>query len=158
MIEKIINQDGLKAWLKEHRTEADKLVFTNGCFDVIHAGHVSCLAAAKSCGSLLIVAVNDDASVKRLKGSNRPINFLEDRMNVLSAMTAIDAVVSFSEDTPLSLIKTIMPDVLVKGGDYTIDEIVGASEVKAHGGQVVIVPTKEGFSSTSIIEKISNQS
>ncbi len=158
MIEKILNQERLSAWLKKHRTEADKLVFTNGCFDVIHAGHVSCLAAAKACGTLLIVAVNDDASVQRLKGNNRPINILEDRMTVLSAMMDVDAVVSFSEDTPLSLIKTLMPDVLVKGGDYTINEIVGASEVKAHGGQVVIVPTKEGYSSTNIIEKISNQS
>ncbi len=158
MIDKILNLGSLSDWLKKYRTEEDKVVFTNGCFDVIHAGHVSCLAAAKAYGSTLIVAVNDDASVKRLKGSNRPVNTLEDRMVVLCAMTVVDAVVSFSEDTPLSLIKAIMPDVLVKGGDYTIDEIVGAREVKANGGEVVIVPTKEGYSSTSIIEKITNQS
>ncbi len=158
MIDKVLNQGNLSEWLKNTRTGEGKLVFTNGCFDVLHAGHVSCIAAAKACGTVLIVGVNDDDSVKRLKGSDRPINTLKDRLTVLSALSDVDAVIAFSEDTPLALIKTIMPDVLVKGGDYTIENIVGAAVVRANGGEVVIVPTMEGYSSTNIIEKISNQS
>ena len=131
-----------------------KLVFTNGCFDILHPGHLFSLAQTAKEADYLLVGLNSDASVKRLKGPERPINTTESRATVLANLVLVDAVVVFEEDTPLDLIKTILPDVLVKGGDYTIDTIVGAQEVIANGGKVIINPIVEGFSTTNIIEKI----
>lgn len=130
------------------------IVLTNGCFDILHRGHVAYLQSAKSMGDILIVGMNTDASVKRLKGEERPINTLEDRAYVLSALKSVDYVVPFDEDTPLTLIQSIKPDVLVKGGDYTMDTIVGAKEVHAYGGKVEIIPFVDGKSTSSIIDAI----
>ncbi|MDY6326921.1 MAG: D-glycero-beta-D-manno-heptose 1-phosphate adenylyltransferase [Bacteroidales bacterium] len=131
-----------------------KVVFTNGCFDVIHFGHVSCLAQARNMGDALVVGLNSDDSVRRLKGSERPVNSQNERAAVLAALTAVDFVTVFDEDTPENLIRIVKPDVLVKGGDYAIDEIAGADFVIQHGGRVSTIPFVEGFSSTSIIKKI----
>ena len=132
-----------------------KLVFTNGCFDVIHAGHISYLSAAKKLGDILIVGINDDASVSRLKGPDRPVNNLDDRSKVLASMYFIDFVVPFSHDTPLELIKLISPDVLVKGGDYAVQDIVGYDFVVAKGGLVTTLPLIHGLSTTSTLERLS---
>ena len=128
--------------------------FTNGCFDILHEGHIFSLNQAASEADILIIGVNSDDSVKRLKGPERPINNQKSRSIMLSNLAVVDAVVVFEEDTPLQLIQTLLPDVLVKGGDYTIDTIVGAKEVIANGGKVIINPIVEGFSTTNIIEKI----
>jgi rfaE bifunctional protein nucleotidyltransferase chain/domain len=132
----------------------EKIVFTNGVFDIIHIGHVSYLAKAKELGNKLVIGLNADTSVRRLKGSNRPLNSQENRAGVLAALFFVDAVVIFEEDTPLNVITAIMPDVLVKGADYAIDNIVGGKEVLANGGRVETVSFIDGFSSTNIIEKI----
>ncbi len=131
-----------------------KIAFTNGVFDILHPGHIFSLSQAAKEADYLIVGLNADSSVKRLKGNDRPVNAQDARALVLASMLIVDAVVLFEEDTPLELIKLIMPDVLVKGGDYTIDEIVGAKEVKANGGSVVINPILEGFSTTNLINRI----
>lgn len=149
---KIVTQENLKQILKKIKNK--KIVFTNGCFDIIHAGHISYLKEAKSYGDILIVGVNSDASVKRLKGENRPINILEDRMIVLSELTSVDFVVSFDEDTPYNLIKLIEPNVLVKGGDYKPENIVGYDIIVNNGGKVVTTKFKQGLSSTNILKKI----
>lgn len=133
--------------------EGKKIVFTNGCFDIIHAGHVSLLERAKQLGDILIVAINSDESIKRLKGSNRPINQLEDRISVLRAMSCIDYIIPFEEDTPLNLIRDIKPDVLIKGGDYLVTEIVGADYVKSYNGSVYSLPLYGNLSSSSLLEK-----
>lgn len=140
--------------IKAEKAKGKKIVFTNGCFDILHRGHVTYLQQARALGDLLIVGINSDASVKRLKGPERPVNILEDRAYVLSALKSVDFVIPFEEDTPLDLINTIMPDILVKGGDYTIDRIVGAQEVIAHGGSVEIIPFVPGKSTSSIIDII----
>lgn len=127
---------------------------TNGCFDILHAGHVAYLEQAKRLGQRLIVAVNDDASVRRLKGAGRPVNSLERRMAVLAALGCVDWVVPFSEDTPERLICRIKPDFLVKGGDYRAEEVAGYDCVTAGGGQVLILDYREGHSTTGIIEAI----
>jgi D-glycero-beta-D-manno-heptose 1-phosphate adenylyltransferase len=131
-----------------------KIVFTNGCFDIIHQGHLQCLHQAAQYGNYLIVGINSDASVQRLKGPTRPINNTESRALVIANLMMVDAVIVFEEDTPIELIKAIMPNVLVKGGDYTLQQIVGANEVIANGGTVEVIPTVEGFSTTSIIDKM----
>ena len=131
-----------------------KLVMTNGVFDILHAGHVSYLANARKLGDRLIVAVNSDASTKRLKGDSRPVNPLEQRMIVLGALEAVDWVVSFEEDTPQRLIAGILPDLLVKGGDYKPEEIAGSKEVWANGGEVLVLNFEDGCSTTNIIKKI----
>ena len=136
-----------------HRN-SEKIIMTNGCFDILHAGHIAYLEEAKNLGDKLIVAVNDDNSVKQLKGSMRPINSLNDRMMVLSGLACVDWVISFSEETPLSLIKKIKPHVLVKGGDYSLDDVIGGKEVIQNGGEVRILSFKKGFSTTAIIEKL----
>ncbi len=136
-----------------HR-QGKKIVFTNGCFDLLHPGHIHYLQAAKELGDLLVVGLNDDASIRRLKGPTRPVNDLNHRSCMLAALKAVDLVVSFSEDTPLNLITALMPDVLVKGGDYAPDDIVGAGEVRARGGEVIIIPFLEGHSSTGMIARI----
>ena len=130
-----------------------KIVFTNGCFDIVHKGHVAYLNQAKSLGNYLIVGMNSDASVKRLKGSSRPINGELDRKFVLENLKAVDEVIIFNEDTPLDLIMQIKPQVLVKGGDWKIDQIVGEKEVLAWGGEVYSLDFHNGYSTTSIIEK-----
>ena len=131
-----------------------KIAFTNGCFDILHRGHIFSLSQAAREADVLIVGVNSDASTKRLKGDSRPINDEDSRALVLASLIITDAIIIFEEDTPLELIKAIMPDVLVKGGDYSVDQIVGSKEVLANGGSVVINPIVEGYSTTGIIEKI----
>jgi D-beta-D-heptose 7-phosphate kinase/D-beta-D-heptose 1-phosphate adenosyltransferase len=131
----------------------ETVVFTNGCFDILHVGHVRYLKHAKRLGEKLIVGLNSDASVKRLKGDGRPVVSEADRREVLLALSSVDEVHIFEEDTPLKLILEIKPDVLVKGGDYEIDEIVGAKEVLSWGGQVTVVEFHEGHSSTKLIER-----
>jgi D-beta-D-heptose 7-phosphate kinase/D-beta-D-heptose 1-phosphate adenosyltransferase len=150
----LVDLDELHAMVMESRGRDERIIMTNGCFDVLHAGHVSYLEEAKSLGDRLIVAVNDDDSVRRLKGESRPINALEDRLLVLAGLAAVDWVVSFSEDTPARLIGTILPDVLVKGGDYSPDEIAGAKAVLKNGGEVRVLPFRDGHSSSRIIDKL----
>lgn len=137
-----------------HRALGKTVVFTNGVFDILHPGHIFSLSQAASEGDFLVVGLNADASVKRLKGKDRPVNDQDARALVLASLLVVDAVVLFEEDTPLELITALMPDVLVKGGDYTIGQIAGAKEVIARGGRVVINPILEGFSTTSIISQI----
>jgi D-glycero-beta-D-manno-heptose 1-phosphate adenylyltransferase len=130
-------------------------VFTNGVFDLLHRGHIDLLTAAKDAGDVLIVGVNSDASVRRLgKGPNRPIRSDADRAYILAALAAVDRVVIFDEDTPLELVQALQPDVLVKGGDYREETIVGAKEVRAQGGDVVVFPLLQGFSTSSLVERI----
>lgn len=136
------------------RAAGGKVVFTNGCFDVLHAGHVSLLERAKGAGDFLVVGLNDDDSVRRLKGPSRPVNHQEDRARVLGALDCVGAVVLFSEDTPIELIKAIKPDVLVKGGDYTKDRVVGADVVEALGGKVVLIDLVEGRSTSATIRRL----
>jgi D-beta-D-heptose 7-phosphate kinase/D-beta-D-heptose 1-phosphate adenosyltransferase len=130
-------------------------VFTNGCFDIFHPGHLEILEKARMQGDFLFVGVNTDDSVKRLKGTARPVQPLESRVAVLSGLRSVDCVVPFSQDTPLELITEILPDVLVKGGDYTEDQVVGAGVVRQNHGDVVIVPLLDGYSTTLIVEKMS---
>ena len=131
-----------------------RIVFTNGCFDILHRGHVTYLTEAKKLGDLLLVGLNSDASVKRLKGPDRPINTETDRQYVLSQLKSVDFVEIFNEDTPLNLILKVKPKILVKGGDWKIDQIVGAKEVLADGGDVFSLNFVDGYSTTSIIHKI----
>lgn len=147
----------LRALIDEARGRGERIVMTNGCFDVLHAGHVAYLEEAKSLGDRLIVAVNDDASVRRLKGESRPINALEDRLLVLAGLAAVDWVVPFSEDTPAGLIGTLLPDILVKGGDYRPEEIAGAREVLQNGGEVRVLAFRDGHSSTRIIDRLGGE-
>jgi len=138
------------------RASTTKIVFTNGCFDILHAGHVEYLMTARSQGTKLVIGVNDDNSVKQLKGPSRPFNKLEDRMVLLSALQCVDFVMPFSEETPARLIEEVRPHLLVKGGDYKIEEIVGADFVKSIGGEVKVIPFKEGYSTTGLEERIKN--
>lgn len=142
----------LEAFLKAN--EGKKIVFTNGCFDILHRGHVTYLAEARKLGDVLIIGVNSDASVKRLKGPERPINNEEDRRYVLGQLKSVDFAEIFTEDTPLNLIMKIKPHVLVKGGDWKIDQIVGGKEVVANGGEVYSLQFVDGYSTTSVIHKI----
>jgi len=134
-----------------------KVVFTNGVFDLLHPGHIDLLTVARSHGDALIVGLNSDASVKRLKGHDRPVRNQAERAYVLAALEAVDIVVLFEEDTPLELVKSLRPDVIVKGGDYTLDSIVGAREVQSWGGEAIVVPLTPGQSTSSIIEKLSGR-
>jgi rfaE bifunctional protein nucleotidyltransferase chain/domain len=136
------------------RNKNKKIVFTNGCFDILHKGHVTYLAEARKLGDVLLIGVNSDASVKRLKGPERPINNEQDRAYVLSQLKSVDFTEIFTEDTPLNLILKVKPHVLVKGGDWKIDQIVGAKEVIANGGEVYSLNFVDGYSTTSIIKKI----
>ena len=140
----------IAAWKVLGKTVA----FTNGCFDILHEGHIFSLSAAAKEADYLIVGLNSDASVKRLKGEFRPVNTQHSRALLLASLIMVDAVVIFEEDTPLELISALKPDVLVKGGDYTIEQIVGSKEVMANGGRVVINPIVEGFSTTGLIQQI----
>ena len=152
--DKIFTINALQHQIKRWRLHNKKIVFTNGVFDILHEGHIASLSEAASYGDILIVGVNTDSSVKRLKGESRPINNEDSRTLILASLVITDAVILFEDDTPLNLITTILPDVLVKGGDYTIDQIVGAKEVISNGGEVKIVPILDGFSTTGIIEKM----
>lgn len=150
----LVGRSELKAMVAESHERNERVVMTNGCFDVLHAGHVAYLEEAKSIGDRLIVAVNDDDSVRRLKGESRPINMLEDRLLVLAGLAAVDWVVSFADDTPAELIADVLPDVLVKGGDYKPEEIAGAKSVLKNGGEVRILAYRDGQSSSRIIDKL----
>ena len=152
--DKIFTLSELKHQINRWRLTNKKIVFTNGVFDILHEGHIASLSEAALYGHILIVGINADASVKRLKGESRPVNNEGSRTLLMASLVMVDAVILFEEDTPLNLITTILPDVLVKGGDYTIDQIVGAKEVMANGGEVKIVPILEGFSTTGIIERM----
>ena len=151
---KIMTVAEAKLMMAALRVTGKKVSFTNGCFDILHPGHLFSLKQAAAEADYLIVGLNSDASVKKLKGPSRPINNTESRAIVLANLIVVDAVVVFEEETPLELIKALLPDVMVKGGDYTIDEVVGGKEVMANGGKVIINPIVEGFSTTSLIEKM----
>ena len=150
---KIVDFSKIKDLVSNWKKEDNSIVFTNGCFDVLHYGHVSYLAEASDLGDKMIIGLNSDSSVRRLKGETRPINGQHERAVLLSALQFVDAVVIFDEDTPENLINTIAPDFLVKGGDYTIDTIVGADFVMSYGGKVITIPIVENFSSTLIIKR-----
>ena len=153
----ILEENKLEAWLQDFRQTMDKLVFTNGCFDILHVGHVDYLQKARQLGDGLLVGLNNDESVRKLKGDSRPIVDEKARALVLAALDAVDAVVLFKEETPGRLIDQIQPDVLVKGGDYLAEEIVGYHTVTAKGGTVKVLPFLEGHSTTNIIKKIKEQ-
>ncbi|UDG80696.1 Bifunctional protein HldE [Candidatus Hartigia pinicola] len=150
----VMNENQLKQAVINTRLRGERVVMTNGCFDMLHAGHVSYLANARKLGDRLIVAVNSDASTRRLKGNKRPVNQLEQRMIVLGALESVDWVVPFEEDTPERLINEVLPDVLVKGGDYRLEEIVGSKEVLAAGGEVKVLNFEKDISTTNIIKSI----
>lgn len=153
-MKKLITNAELSGLVELLKTNGQKIVFTNGCFDILHPGHVHYLQKAKKLGDVLILGLNSDESIKLLKGSNRPINKLSDRIAMLTALEVIDFVIVFAEETPLNLITKIKPDTLVKGGDYTIGTIVGSEFVIDNGGKVEVIPFLEGYSSTKLIEKI----
>lgn len=154
---KLYTLEALKAEREKWKADGQKVVFTNGVFDLLHIGHISYLAAAAGLGQKLIIGLNSDASTRRLKGPTRPVNDEYSRSIMLAAIFFIDAVVLFEEDTPIIPITTLLPDILVKGGDYSIDQIVGAPEVMANGGEVKAIEFVEGYSSSNIIDKIKNR-
>lgn len=153
----VVNQAQLQLAMQQARARGERIVMTNGCFDILHAGHVSYLDAARQLGDRLIVAVNSDESVTRLKGEGRPINPLDRRMAVLAGLAAVDWVVPFGDDTPQALIATLLPDILVKGGDYRIEQIAGGKEVQDNGGEVRVLHFEQGVSTTRIIQTIVEQ-
>lgn len=155
---KLLKDAAVLEFVSKWKQEGLRLVFTNGCFDILHEGHVRYLNEASNLGDRLIVGLNADASVSRLKGPQRPINQQLSRAYVLAGLECVDAVIVFEEDTPLQLIQLIVPDVLVKGGDWNVNQIVGSDFVIQNGGQVFSLPFYNGFSTTSIAEKIKNQS
>lgn len=150
---RVLNSDSLADALVRYRTENKKIVFTNGCFDLLHIGHITYLEEAKKLGDVLVVGINTDESVKKLKGPTRPIQSETDRCEILAALKAVDHTILFSEETPLNLIKHIKPDILVKGGDWKIEQIVGSDFVLSYGGSVKSLNFVDGKSTTSIIEK-----
>lgn len=147
----ITDADTALSKIKQSKRKGEKVVMTNGCFDILHAGHISCLTRARRLGDQLVVAINSDDSVKLLKGASRPVNALRDRMRVVDALACVDIVVSFDEETPETLIAYLEPDVLVKGGDYKEEEIAGAESVRRNGGEVVILPLEAGYSTSAIV-------
>jgi rfaE bifunctional protein nucleotidyltransferase chain/domain len=157
LLNKITDLPTLLNKVKGWKSASKKIVFTNGVFDLLHLGHITYMAKAAELGDKLIIGLNSDASVKRLKGENRPVNDQSNRAALLATMYFIDAVVVFEEDTPLNLITQIMPDILVKGADYSVENIAGAKEVLANGGEVKTITLVEGHSSTNIINKIKSQ-
>lgn len=154
--QKIIKPDQLNQVLAYWHFKGFKIVFTNGCFDILHLGHVDYLSKARSLGDLLIIGLNTDVSVTRLKGANRPVNNQEARARMLASMSFVDAIIYFGDDTPYELIKQIQPDILVKGSDYKPEEIVGADVVLAKGGNIETIHFLEGYSTTGLIEKLRN--
>ena len=154
---KIVTLPELQKKIAQWRLLSKTIGFTNGCFDILHAGHITALIEASNHTDCLVVGLNSNSSVNKLKGNGRPYNDEQARGLVLASLSMVDAVIVFEEDTPLELIKAVMPDVLIKGGDYKLEEIVGAQEVIAGGGKVVINPILPGFSTTSIINKFQNK-
>ncbi len=152
--QKIFTTAAIVQRVAQWRLLGKTIAFTNGVFDILHPGHIFSLSQAAKEADILIVGLNADTSVKRLKGDSRPVNNQHSRALVLASLVVVDAIVLFEEDTPRDLIKAIMPDVLIKGGDYTVAQIAGAAEVMANGGRVVINPILEGFSTTSLIEQL----
>lgn len=152
--QKIYNQENISEILAYWKFKSKKIVFTNGCFDIIHRGHIEYLAKAASMGDVLMIGLNTDASVRRLKGEGRPVQDQYSRALILASFFFIDAVVFFDDDTPANLIETVQPDVLVKGGDYEPDKIVGADTVQKKGGLVTTIPFVDGFSTTSILKSV----
>jgi rfaE bifunctional protein nucleotidyltransferase chain/domain len=155
MDRKIVGQTKLAAILARMRAKGKRVVFTNGCFDIIHVGHVKYLDRAKGLGDILVIGLNSDRSVRKLKGRSRPVNSEKDRAEVLSALKSVDYVTIFGEDTPEKLIMKLRPDVLVKGGDWKVKDIVGGDFVKSLGGKVASIPFVKGRSTSSLIAKIS---
>ena len=151
---KIIDFSEIRNLVSTWKSEGQSIVFTNGCFDVLHYGHVSYLSEAKDLGNKMIIGLNSDASVRRLKGETRPVNGQMERATLLAALSFVDAVVIFDEDTPENLIKAIKPDILIKGGDYTFETIVGADFVSSYGGIVKTIPLVENFSTTKILKRL----
>jgi len=156
-VSNVLSETDAIAAVQHAQAKGERVVMTNGCFDILHAGHVAYLNEAKRLGKRLLVAVNSDASVRRLKGAGRPINSANERMQVLAALSAVDWVVEFTEDTPQRLIEAVLPDILVKGGDYTPDNIAGAAAVQANGGEVMVLQFVEGISTTAIVKQIRQQ-
>ncbi len=153
-IDKIKTRRQLLAIVDKYKKQGKKIAFTNGCFDILHSGHIKYLEAAKNKADILLVAVNTDSSVKKIKGLKRPINKQSDRIKVLSAISCIDYLTFFGEETPLNLIKLLKPDVLIKGGDWDIKKIVGSAVVRSYGGKVITIPYIKGYSTTNLIKKI----
>ena len=151
---KVLARDQAAAW---RRAVPGRVVFTNGVFDLLHSGHVDLLCAARRHGDALIVGLNSDESVRRIKGPDRPVRNAAERAHVLAALECVDAVTFFEEDTPRELIRELRPDILVKGGDYTVDTMVGASDVTGWGGEAVVIPLTAGQSTTRIIERLRNR-
>lgn len=154
---KIVTQETLLSRLAHWRAVGETIVFTNGCFDILHAGHITLLNHCATLGDRVIVGLNSDKSVKQLKGETRPMNHESDRALLLASLQNVDAVILFEEETPLNLITQILPDVLVKGGDYKATEIVGAKEILANGGRVEIVPLVAGKSTTAMIQRLNDK-
>ena len=154
---KIFNIKDLSEIINEWRLNGDKIIFTNGCFDLIHLGHLEILARSADLGDKLIVAINSDMSIKKIKGNSRPIIEEDSRAKQLAAIEFVDAVILFNEDTPYDLINVLKPDVLTKGGDYKKNDIVGNQLINKEQGEVVIIPLTQGYSTTSILEKIKNE-
>ena len=153
-MDKILSKEALKARLDDLKRAGKTIVFTNGCFDILHVGHVRYLRAAKKLGDVLVLGLNSDASVRGLKGDKRPLVPQEERADVLAALESVDYVTIFDESTPLQLIEYLRPDLLVKGGDWSADAIAGADAVKTWGGRVVVAPLIPGRSTTNVIDKI----
>jgi D-beta-D-heptose 7-phosphate kinase/D-beta-D-heptose 1-phosphate adenosyltransferase len=152
-----MSEDALLAWVAEARARGQRIVMTNGCFDLLHVGHLRYVEAARALGDALIVAVNTDESVRKLKGPSRPLNTVADRMRILAGLKCVDAVVAFAEDTPARLIGRVLPDVLVKGGDYSVEQVAGHEAVAAAGGRTVILDFHQGYSTTSTIQRAQAQ-
>jgi D-beta-D-heptose 7-phosphate kinase/D-beta-D-heptose 1-phosphate adenosyltransferase len=151
---KIKTREDLSEIIREKKISGEKTGFTNGCFDILHPGHVKYLEAARKACDFLVVGVNSDGSVRRLKGSERPINTARDRMDVLAALASVDFLTMFEEDTPEELVRALSPDILFKGGDWEEKDIAGSGFVRANGGEVIIVEFEKGYSTTRLIEKI----
>jgi len=151
---RVVSQDELILHVAEHKRNGERVVFTNGCFDLLHPGHIRGFELARALGDVLVVAINSDSSVRFLKGNNRPIIPQDERAEILAGLQAVDYVAVFDEITPREIIARVLPDVLVKGGDWGENEIVGREEVQAAGGRVVSIPLEPGYSTSAIIEKI----
>jgi D-glycero-beta-D-manno-heptose 1-phosphate adenylyltransferase len=151
---KILKQESLREQAKLWRSQGLRVVFTNGCFDILHRGHLQLLSDATGFGDILVVGLNTDASVRKLKGEHRPVNDEDFRCRMMASLQLVDAVTLFDEETPLELIRALEPDVLVKGGDYTLEQVVGAGDVQKRGGEVRIIPLVKGYSTSAIIEAI----
>lgn len=153
-LDKILTINQLTGILNQSYRSAHRIAFTNGCFDILHRGHIHYLSSAREKSDILIVGLNSDESVRRLKGVNRPVNDQQARAEVLASLLFVDHVIIFDEDTPINLINTIHPDLLIKGGDYKPEDIVGFAEVNAYGGKVLTIPLLEGYSSSDIIDRM----